>query len=243
VPFLRLPARGKHAKPSVAPQAALAGGLTVAFLVGNGGAAHASAPDSEWDRLASCESGGNWSINTGNGFYGGLQFDLGTWHGAGGRGRPDQASRSEQIRVANVVQSARGFSPWPACSRRLGLSSAPKQDIAPVVTSPVAAPARGPAASTGRPALAAGRKLAPATPPAFAGHVLSTADATTVRPDVTRWQQRMAARGWDLAVDGRFGPQSSAIATRFAAEKHLTPAHAGTVDQAVWDAAWAVAVS
>jgi hypothetical protein len=255
VPFLRLPARGKHVKPSVAPKIAVAGGLAAAALLADGGSASASAPNSDWDRLAGCESGGNWSINTGNGFYGGLQFDLGTWHGAGGSGRPDQASRSEQIRVANVVHSARGFAPWPACSRRLGLGrgSAPKQDTAPVVTAPAAAPATFSgsrdaqrASRSRRTALAAGPqlpRLAVATPPSFSGHVLTTADASAVRPDVARWQRRMAARGWDVAVDGRFGPQSSDVAARFAAEKHLAPAQAGTVDKAVWDAAWALAVS
>lgn len=74
-----------------------------------------------WDRLAACESGGNWSINTGNGYYGGLQFDLGTWQSNGGTGYPHQASKAEQIRVAENLRAARGFSPWPACSAQLGL--------------------------------------------------------------------------------------------------------------------------
>ena len=68
-----------------------------------------------WDRIAQCESGGNWSINTGNGYYGGLQFDYGTWLGAGGgdfAGRADLASRAEQITVANRVYASRGLSPW-----------------------------------------------------------------------------------------------------------------------------------
>lgn len=74
-----------------------------------------------WDRLAQCESGGNWSINTGNGYYGGLQFNLGTWQANGGQGYPHQASKAEQIRVAENLRAARGFQPWPACSARLGL--------------------------------------------------------------------------------------------------------------------------
>ena len=68
-----------------------------------------------WDRIAQCESTGNWSINTGNGYYGGLQFDLRTWLGAGGgdfASRPDLASREEQITVANRVYADRGLSPW-----------------------------------------------------------------------------------------------------------------------------------
>ncbi|WP_040885121.1 resuscitation-promoting factor [Janibacter sp. HTCC2649] len=68
-----------------------------------------------WDRIAECESSGNWSINTGNGYYGGLQFDLQTWRGAGGgdfASRPDLASRAEQITVANRVYADRGLQPW-----------------------------------------------------------------------------------------------------------------------------------
>ena len=74
-----------------------------------------------WDKLAACESGGNWSTNTGNGYYGGLQFNVGTWQSNGGSGYPHQASKAEQIRVAKNLQSSRGFSPWPACSAKLGL--------------------------------------------------------------------------------------------------------------------------
>jgi resuscitation-promoting factor RpfB len=75
-----------------------------------------------WDRLAECESGGNWSINTGNGFYGGLQFTLSTWRAYGGTGMPHEASREEQIAVAERVQDAQGWGAWPACTSKLGIS-------------------------------------------------------------------------------------------------------------------------
>jgi hypothetical protein len=74
-----------------------------------------------WDALAQCESGGNWSINTGNGYYGGLQFLLSTWRAVGGSGYPHQASREEQIRRGEILQQRYGWGQWPACSRRLGL--------------------------------------------------------------------------------------------------------------------------
>jgi uncharacterized protein YabE (DUF348 family) len=75
-----------------------------------------------WDRLAQCESGGNWSINTGNGYYGGLQFSLGTWQAYGGSGYPHQNSKAEQIRIATKVRDARGhYGDWPSCARKLGL--------------------------------------------------------------------------------------------------------------------------
>lgn len=79
---------------------------------------------SVWDQLAQCESNGRWNINTGNGFYGGIQFDYSTWLSNGGgefAPRADLASREQQIAVAERVRSRRGFYPWPACARRLRL--------------------------------------------------------------------------------------------------------------------------
>ena len=75
-----------------------------------------------WDALAQCESGGNWAINTGNGYYGGLQFNLGTWQAYGGTGLPSQASRETQIAIATKLRDASGgYGAWPACSAKLGL--------------------------------------------------------------------------------------------------------------------------
>ena len=74
-----------------------------------------------WDRLAQCESSGNWSINTGNGYYGGLQFSQSSWNAAGGSGNPANASREEQIRVAENLRSMQGWGAWPSCSSQLGL--------------------------------------------------------------------------------------------------------------------------
>jgi Transglycosylase-like domain len=79
---------------------------------------------SVWDDLAQCESGGNWSINTGNGYYGGLQFSYDTWHGYDGgefADYPHQATREEQITVAERLRAVRGYAPWPACRAKLGL--------------------------------------------------------------------------------------------------------------------------
>jgi uncharacterized protein YabE (DUF348 family) len=90
-----------------------------------------------WDRLASCESSGNWRINTGNGYYGGIQFDAQTWRAYGGTkyaALPNQASREEQIAVAQKVRDARGgYGAWPACSRKLGFpgDGASRADTAP----------------------------------------------------------------------------------------------------------------
>jgi hypothetical protein len=86
--------------------------------------ATAEPPRGVWDDLAQCESGGNWAINTANGYYGGLQFLDATWDAYGGEefaSRADLATRGEQITVAERVRADVGFRAWPACSRRLGL--------------------------------------------------------------------------------------------------------------------------
>ena len=105
----------------------LGGGMAAATLAG--GALVAQAPaafaQSDWDRLAECESNGNWSINTGNGYYGGLQFSQSSWQAAGGSGMPHQASKAEQIRVAENLHSMQGWGAWPSCSAQLGLSGQP----------------------------------------------------------------------------------------------------------------------
>ncbi len=97
---------------------------------GNGGGGGGGSPappvsgapsDATWDQIAQCESGGNWAANTGNGYYGGLQFALASWQWVGGQGRPDQASREEQIARANLLWQRQGWSAWPACARQLGL--------------------------------------------------------------------------------------------------------------------------
>ncbi len=74
-----------------------------------------------WDRLAKCESGGNWKINTGNGYYGGLQFSAGTWRAMGGTGLPHQHSKAEQIKRGKILQARSGWGQWPSCTRKLGL--------------------------------------------------------------------------------------------------------------------------
>jgi uncharacterized protein YabE (DUF348 family) len=75
-----------------------------------------------WDRLAQCEAGGNWAANTGNGYYGGLQFSLGTWQAYGGSGLPSNAPRTTQIAIATKIRNASGgYGAWPACSASLGL--------------------------------------------------------------------------------------------------------------------------
>jgi resuscitation-promoting factor RpfA len=118
--------RGRHRAPSTTgrtiARTALAGAVAGAPLLVAAPAANA-APDSVWDRVAQCESSGNWNINTGNGFFGGLQFTSSTWRAFGGSQFADsanRASREQQIVVAERVLAGQGWGAWPVCSRKAG---------------------------------------------------------------------------------------------------------------------------
>ncbi|UWX97097.1 transglycosylase family protein [Arthrobacter zhaoxinii] len=132
-------------------------GLATAAITGAGAAglvgmaAPANAASMDWDALAQCESGGNWAINTGNGYSGGLQFSPSTWAAFGGTGDAANASREEQIAVAERVLAEQGPGAWPACTAKLGLTGAtanpqaaqtpPTTQVAPVEQAPVVEPA------------------------------------------------------------------------------------------------------
>ena len=100
--------------------------LALSSGIGLAGATPAEAAATDvWDRVAQCESGGNWTINTGNGFYGGVQFAAGTWKAYGGKtyaSQAHQASKAEQIAIARRVLAGQGPGAWPVCSRRAGLT-------------------------------------------------------------------------------------------------------------------------
>jgi LysM repeat protein len=117
--------RGRHRTPSNTARLTAVGAVglgTAAATVLSPTAAHA-ATDVQWDRVAQCESGGNWHINTGNGYYGGLQFSQSTWSSYdvdNYAGRADEATRAEQIDVANRVLNSQGWGAWPVCSQYRG---------------------------------------------------------------------------------------------------------------------------
>ncbi|MFF1296772.1 MULTISPECIES: transglycosylase family protein [unclassified Streptomyces] len=119
--------QGKHRRPSKATRAAALAGVTgvaiAAPLMAAGNASAATA--SEWDAVAQCESGGDWTINTGNGYYGGLQFSASTWAAYGGTAyaaQANQATKAQQIEIAEKVLAGQGKGAWPSCG--VGLSSA-----------------------------------------------------------------------------------------------------------------------
>ncbi|GGQ03388.1 LysM peptidoglycan-binding domain-containing protein [Streptomyces roseolilacinus] len=120
--------KGKHRRPSKAVRLAAFAGITgVAVAAPLMGATSANAATAaEWDRVAQCESGGDWSINTGNGYYGGLQFSASTWAAYGGTkyaSTADQAGKAQQIEIAEKVLAGQGKGAWPVCG--VGLSGTP----------------------------------------------------------------------------------------------------------------------
>ncbi|MGW0971460.1 transglycosylase family protein [Streptomyces sp. NPDC002516] len=176
--------------------AVLAGAALLAPLGLLAATGDAAAADSGvWDRIAQCESGGNWHINTGNGYYGGLQFSAGTWRAYGGTAyapTADKASRSGQIAVANKVQSAQGWGAWPTCSARAGAyGKAPgSSGSGPSTGSTSAEPASKPARQS-----APAQRESAKTPSRAPGHV-----------------NRGSSRGGDYTV--REGDTLSVIAAR-----------------------------
>ncbi|MFE0023027.1 transglycosylase family protein [Amycolatopsis sp. NPDC059021] len=138
--------RGKHRKMSAATRhiarvavAGIAVGAPIAIA-----ATPASATN--WDAIAQCESGGNWSTNTGNGFSGGLQFTPSTWKAYGGTGSPQNASREQQIAVAERVLQGQGIGAWPVCGAKgaggtTAKSVTPKQSTPQKVTPKKSTPA------------------------------------------------------------------------------------------------------
>lgn len=123
-----LSGKGKHRRASKAARIVTLAGVTgvavAAPLMAAGSASAATA--SEWDRVAQCESGGNWAINTGNGYYGGLQFSSSTWAAFGGKAyaaQANQASKAQQIAVAEKVLKSQGKGAWPSCGVGLSNSS------------------------------------------------------------------------------------------------------------------------
>ncbi|GAA2461278.1 MULTISPECIES: transglycosylase family protein [Streptomyces] len=119
--------KSKHRRPSKAARFVAFAGITGAAVAAPlmGATTASAATTAEWDKVAQCESGGNWSINTGNGYYGGLQFSASTWAAYGGTAyaqTADQASKSQQIEIAEKVLAGQGKGAWPSCG--VGLSNA-----------------------------------------------------------------------------------------------------------------------
>lgn len=192
------PARTRRRHPvrravagTVALTAASVAGVVVA-------ATGAGAAETVWDRVARCESGNNWSIRTGNGYYGGLQFSYATWKGFGGQAyaaTADRATKSQQITVAQRVLRVQGPGAWPVCSRRAGLTRANGAAVRASRST-----ARTPAARSGGPLVVDGIR-GPATNSAVERWVGGSVNGSWSRDDVRRLQRKVGS-----APDGAIGP-------------------------------------
>ncbi|MCU1675330.1 MAG: Transglycosylase-like domain protein [Frankiales bacterium] len=215
--------RRRRARRNANRFAAITAAGTLMAAASTLGTAEAATAD-DFARLRMCESSGNYRINTGNGYYGAYQFDLQTWHGLGYGGRPDQASPSTQDAAARRLQADRGWQPWPACSRKLGLRSG---------TSTTVSRASSRVSLTG---FHANLLYRPVSAPAFHGVTLRKTLVGSVRADVRAWQAQMKRRGWTIAVDGRFGPKSAAVAAAFRRQQHVSAV--GIVGRVTWRLTW-----
>ena len=122
---LTIPDKGERVKPRELPQAPVAPRIessSASRSSDRSTSTESSAPSgSVWTSLAACESGGDWNANTGNGYYGGLQFSLSSWQAVGGSGYPHEASAATQIAMGQRLQAVQGWGAWPACAAKLGL--------------------------------------------------------------------------------------------------------------------------
>lgn len=216
---------GRHRQQSTTARTAVKVAATGAMLGGAGLALSApaanAAPDSQWDQVAACEAGGNWGINTGNGYHGGLQFSPSTWNAYGGQqyaATANQATKAQQIAVAEKVLAGQGKGAWPVCGVGLGSATPrtapvtaaatpkvtkPATQVAPVAQKPVQKPVQKPAAPVAqKPAVKPAAK--PVVKPgqsansAYIQQVISQAQngGKQVDPAVLAMLQQAAAKGY-----------------------------------------------
>ncbi len=175
--------------------------------------------------IRQCESGGNYSTNTGNGYYGAYQFSQQTWNSLGYSGVPSDASPATQDAAAAQLASRAGFGQWPVCGAGGGSYSAPATTYtAPSYTAPAAS------RDYTRTAIAA-----PA-PVADVYGFFSTANVGSVRDDVKLFQKAMVKRHYKLKVDGQFGPETEKVTRAFQKAKKLKLVD-GIVGPETWKAA------
>ncbi|MET4135312.1 transglycosylase family protein [Pseudarthrobacter sp. PvP090] len=201
----------KSTYSTVARRGATLAAVSIAGVALSASAANAAVPSatssSVWDSLAQCESSGNWGINSGNGYAGGLQFSPSTWAAYGGTGSAASASREQQIAVAERVQAGQGWGAWPSCAAKLGLTGGA---VAPQSTSlapaSVPAPAKAPAKAVA-PKAVAPKAVAPKAAAPAARHVAEvplSGESYTIQSGDTLSkvaEKLNIAGGWQLLAD------------------------------------------
>jgi hypothetical protein len=257
--------RPRHRRPSKAKPALAVGSFSTAFMLSSVNGSAAAATSDDFARLRACESSGDYTTNTGNGYYGAYQFDLRTWQGLGYEGLPSAATAAVQDQAALRLQAQRGWQPWPECSVRLGLREAPSPAPTPPPIDSADRPVTGsntgaaaaekpPAAKPNPTVLAQTTTNVPARAGLLPVGTVLKAPAPPKQPfriqvhglprsEVRLWQAQMARRGWDLRVDGYFGPESHGVARAFIAEKGLEKPPGTTLTKVLWTASWEVPVS
>jgi resuscitation-promoting factor RpfA len=179
-----------------------------AFLPGS--AAHASPSADQWHQLRMCESTNNYSINTGNGYYGAYQFNLTTWQSVGGTGYPHQASPAEQDARALALYHERGWQPW-TCATKLGFvdgSDASSGDVADITNG------------------------GGADQPSFPGQISYGQYSEALKT----WQAQMAARGANIPATGYFGDITKSLALQLQVQNGFE--QVGWIGPLTWQAAW-----
>ena len=214
--------RSRRATASIVAGMTLAGAAAVGFSA----PAQAATVDT-WDRLAECESSGTWDINTGNGFYGGVQFTLSSWQAVGGEGYPHQASKAEQIKRAEILQDLQGWGAWPLCSQKLGLTQADADagdvDAAPVAVERTATVQRQSAADETAADQAAAEQAA--------ADQAAAEQAAADQAAAERWAAKQAAA--EQAAADKAAAQRAAAAEKAAAQKAAAAEQATAAEQAV----------
>lgn len=213
--------RSRRATASIVAGMTLAGAAAVGFSA----LAQAATVDT-WDRLAECESNGTWDINTGNGFYGGVQFTLSSWQAVGGEGYPHQASKAEQIKRAEILQDLQGWGAWPLCSQKLGLTQADADagDVDATEAAPVAVERT---ATVQRQSAAAEQAAADEA----AAEQAAADKAAAEQAAAERWAAEQAAA--EQAAADKAAAQRAAAAEKAAAQKAAAAERAAAAEQAV----------
>jgi len=201
----------------------LVGATTAVFLTPGTAAADPSTAD--WAALRQCESGGNYRINTGNGYYGAYQFDLSTWRSVGGAGRPDQASAAEQNFRALYLYRMRGWAPW-VCAALVGLreDSDGGSGVKPTRGASTAPPTGG---NNG------GGSSGSTTKVAYPGQQFHTGDYST---KLAAWQKQMGKMGYGLTGTGYFGEKTKSAVLALQRKAGLNVV--GYIGPKTWAAAW-----
>ncbi|MGO1977046.1 transglycosylase family protein [Brachybacterium tyrofermentans] len=200
--------RGVRVAPKVA---AATGGAVVAAGLSVAGAGTASAEQTVWDKVAQCESSGNWSINTGNGYYGGLQFSASTWKYFGGTAyaaSADKATKAEQIAVAQRTLAAQGPGAWPTCGQRAGLTKAnggADANAQPGTSSSSGSTSGGTSAPSTSGKLVVDGKFGPATTRALEGWIGVSQNGSLSTSDIKALQKKVGA-----TADGKIGADTTA---------------------------------